>query len=117
MNEKIGALVRTMRNSAGMSQMALAEKLGVSYQQVQKYEKGKSKVSTEKLVVIAGIFGVPVTVFFEDDSTDATAQAAVSNLKADEVEVLMAYRKIKDRGVKMSMSVLMSDLARMTGKE
>ena len=113
MNEKIGALVRQMRMSAGMSQMVLAEKLGVSYQQVQKYEKGKSKVSIEKMVVIAGIFGVPIMAFFEDDS-GATAQAAVSNLKADEVEVVMAYRKIRDRGVKMSMSVLMSDLARMT---
>ena len=45
----IGALVKQVRKSSGLSQMQLAEKVGISYQQVQKYEKGVNKLTLSRL--------------------------------------------------------------------
>jgi transcriptional regulator with XRE-family HTH domain len=53
-----GKVVRTLRHSEGWSQTRLANKLGVSYQQVQKYEKGVTALTLRKLVKIALIFNL-----------------------------------------------------------
>ncbi len=48
-DKSVGELIRRMRKSAHMSQMQLAEKIGISYQQVQKYEKGVNQLSLSRL--------------------------------------------------------------------
>jgi transcriptional regulator with XRE-family HTH domain len=53
--------IRRLREEAGMSQMDLAERIGLSYQQVQKYESGKNKVSLERLCQIAAVFNIDAT--------------------------------------------------------
>ena len=66
----IGRRVRDRRKSLGMTQESLAELVGVSYQQVQKYEKGLSRLSPERLQQVATALGTPITYFFrEDDGT------------------------------------------------
>jgi transcriptional regulator with XRE-family HTH domain len=50
----------------GMSQEKLGEKLGITFQQVQKYEKGTNRVGTSRLQAIASILDTPVSFFFED---------------------------------------------------
>jgi len=49
-----------------MSQEKLGESLGITFQQIQKYEKGTNRVGASRLQAIAGILGVPVAFFFED---------------------------------------------------
>jgi len=61
-----GSRVRLRRMMIGMSQERLGEKLGLTFQQVQKYEKGANRMGASRLFTIASILDVPVEFFFED---------------------------------------------------
>ena len=61
----IGSRVRARRNMLGMSQEKLADALGLTFQQVQKYEKGSNRIGASRLLQIAGILGVNIEFFFE----------------------------------------------------
>lgn len=61
----VGARVRILRRASGMSQEALAARLGLTFQQVQKYERGANRISASKLFEIAAALNVPVSSFFE----------------------------------------------------
>lgn len=63
-NTDIAYRIKQLREMAGMSQLEFAEQIGVSYQQVQKYENGKNKVSVERLCQIAEVFKVEINYFF-----------------------------------------------------
>ncbi len=65
----IGQKIRLRRNLIGMTQTELANALGVSFQQIQKYETGKNKVYASKLYNIAKILQMPLTDFFEEEKT------------------------------------------------
>jgi transcriptional regulator with XRE-family HTH domain len=62
----VGSRVRLRRNMIGMSQEKLGEQLGITFQQVQKYEKGTNRIGASRLQAISGILDVPVSFFFED---------------------------------------------------
>lgn len=62
----VGSRVRMRRIMLGMSQEKLGEALGLTFQQVQKYEKGTNRVGASRLQNIASILNVPVSFFFED---------------------------------------------------
>ncbi len=62
----VGARIRLRRNMLGMSQERLGESLGITFQQIQKYEKGTNRVGASRLQAIARILSVPVAFFFED---------------------------------------------------
>jgi transcriptional regulator with XRE-family HTH domain len=62
----VGSRIRLRRNMLGMSQEKLGENLGITFQQIQKYEKGTNRVGASRLQAIASILGVPVSFFFED---------------------------------------------------
>lgn len=63
-DEIVGANVRKLRNQRGMSQGALAEALNMTFQQVQKYEKGTNRIASSNLVHIARTLGVGVSTLF-----------------------------------------------------
>lgn len=65
----IGTLIRSARDDAGISQMALAERIGITYQQVQKYESGKSAVSVVRLYEIAEALAIPITSLLLTDTS------------------------------------------------
>lgn len=62
----VGSRIRLRRNMLGMSQEKLGESLGITFQQIQKYEKGTNRVGASRLQAIASILTVPVSFFFED---------------------------------------------------
>jgi transcriptional regulator with XRE-family HTH domain len=62
----VGSRVRLRRNMLGMSQEKLGEALGITFQQIQKYEKGANRVGASRLQAIATTLNVPVSFFFED---------------------------------------------------
>jgi transcriptional regulator with XRE-family HTH domain len=71
----VGSRVRLRRMMLNMSQTKLGDELGLTFQQVQKYEKGKNRISASKLLQSAHILQVPVTYFFEGvSSTRLTAR-------------------------------------------
>jgi transcriptional regulator with XRE-family HTH domain len=70
----VGGRVRGLREKAGMSQGALAERLHLSFQQVQKYEQGKNRIGASRLYEFSEIFGVEVEYFFEGLGVDYSAE-------------------------------------------
>lgn len=62
----VGGRIRMRRNMMGMSQEKLGESLGITFQQIQKYEKGTNRVGASRLQAISGVLSVPVAYFFED---------------------------------------------------
>ena len=64
-DQLVGRNIRVLRLKEGMPQMALASALGVTFQQVQKYENGTNRVGSGRLLKIADLFKVPVAALFE----------------------------------------------------
>jgi transcriptional regulator with XRE-family HTH domain len=62
----VGNRIRVRRQLIGMSQEKLGELLGITFQQVQKYEKGSNRISASRLFYAAKTLGVPVQFFFDD---------------------------------------------------
>ena len=114
----VGARVRMRRFLLGMSQGKLAEQLGVTFQQVQKYEKGLSRISASRLQMIATVFGVPVSFFFENiadhalQEADPLSDAAdASLLTQDGVALNKAFVRIRSAKVRRSIVELVKLLA------
>jgi len=63
---EIGQRLRRARLSKGLTQQGLAEKIGISFQQVQKYENGSNRISSSRLLGIVGSLGIPITYFFDE---------------------------------------------------
>lgn len=90
----VGSRVRLRRMMIGMSQERLGEKLNLTFQQVQKYEKGANRIGASRLFTIASILDVPVQFFFED-----MPGAAIENLpgasegmkEPDQTEYVMGF--------------------------
>lgn len=113
-SSEIGSVIRELRKAAGMSQMRLADKIGVSYQQVQKYEKGASKLSVPRLLQFADVFGVPYTALFPVDVGGTTGHdVAASNLAEDEAAILMLYRRLERKPIKTAFHVILKDLVKL----
>jgi transcriptional regulator with XRE-family HTH domain len=98
----VGSRLRMRRQIISMSQEKLGELLGITFQQVQKYEKGTNRISASRLFYAAKILGVPVQAFFEDlpdveggagfnePSTDNTVMASLMN--AEGIQLAKAFR-------------------------
>lgn len=65
LDAEVGASIRVHRKNAKMTLQGLADKLGIAYQQVQKYETGVNRVGAGRLLEIAEILNIPVANFFE----------------------------------------------------
>ena len=78
----VGKRVRYLRTVKGMSQEALGDQVGVTFQQIQKYERGINRISASKLYQLSLIFGVSVASFFEG-VTDTNAAPASSDTAAE----------------------------------
>ena len=91
---EIGAAVKIRRKELGYSQEWLAEFLGVSYQQVQRYENGTSMINVETIQKIAEALSVPVTFFFTTGSPQTVAEPPTPYQSPDEKTLLKHYREI-----------------------
>ncbi len=67
----VGARVRLRRNLLGLSQTDLGKAVGVTFQQLQKYEKGTNRISPSRLFNLSRVLDVPISYFFEDLSPAA----------------------------------------------
>ena len=138
----VGRRMRERRSMLGMSQERLGELLGVSFQQVQKYERGVSRLAPSKLHQIAGILAVPVAFFFDDDLEEARGPADdaeylglaedearfvwpstppppranrnISPAHRDILDLVRAFQRIEDPAVRQRVSELVRALAAAT---
>jgi transcriptional regulator with XRE-family HTH domain len=83
----VGARVRMRRKFLGISQQALAAQLGITFQQVQKYERGANRVSASKLYEIARALEAPVSFFFEGLAETSAPRRAPQRVEALEQSI------------------------------
>jgi transcriptional regulator with XRE-family HTH domain len=115
-DRSVGRRVRMVRVSRGLSQTALASQLGLTFQQLQKYEKGTNRVSASKLHDIARILGAEVASFFED-AADPETLAAISDADVPRrIDLLIASKlsQLPEGQVKRQVTALIFTLAQKT---
>jgi len=109
---ELGKRIRLRRVEMNISQAELGEKLGVSFQQVQKYEKGVNRVGAARLQQIAEALNVPVTFFYDDGDNKAREVESLLFLdSAFSLRLLRAYARIKDQTVQRQLVSLMESIA------
>ena len=111
----VGARVRVRRTLLGMSQTTLGDAIGITFQQVQKYERGANRISASRLFALSRVLDVPVEYFFDDMPTAVAATSpVVGGGKAkkppsyepdpmatrETMELVRAYYKIHDPQVR-----------------
>jgi transcriptional regulator with XRE-family HTH domain len=79
----VGKRVRHRRWSVGMTQQQLAEKVGIKFQQIQKYETGANRISASRLWDIADALNVPIGFFFEGLKSDGAGPAEAEGMPTD----------------------------------
>ncbi|MFK0207709.1 helix-turn-helix domain-containing protein [Agrobacterium sp. NPDC090283] len=118
----VGARIRLRRTLLGMSQDRLGTSLGITFQQIQKYERGMNRVGASRLQLIANILDVPVSFFFEDaPSENDNIPGATSSNKFNPINEFLAsseglnlnraFVKIQDTKVRRSIIELTKALA------
>ena len=112
----VGLRIQTLRKSKGLSQTALGVAIGVTFQQIQKYENGLNRVGAGRLSNIARVLGAPVSAFF-DEGDDAAAQEkaeAFGYLQAlGAVDLLSAFITIGDDQLRREVLAIVRSAARM----
>ena len=119
----VGARVRLRRMLLGMSQEKLGESLGLTFQQVQKYEKGVNRIGASRLFDLAHVLGVPVQFFYDEfDQSGHTTMAGFAERPAETyvvdflssregLELNKAFVRISDPKVRRSVIDLVRSLA------
>jgi transcriptional regulator with XRE-family HTH domain len=110
---EVGRRVRALRMERGMSQTDLGGELGLTFQQVQKYEKGANRIGAGRLQHIAEILGVPVSVFFAAPDATNGAHNGLGDLvdTGSALRLLRAYSRIPDPHVKQALTSLAEKIA------
>jgi transcriptional regulator with XRE-family HTH domain len=110
----VGSRVRMRRMMLGLSQEKLADGLGLTFQQIQKYEKGANRISASRLQAISQILDAPVHFFFEGGPQSAKGGQALGDspspayvtdflTTADGLALVKAYVRIKDASLRRSI--------------
>jgi transcriptional regulator with XRE-family HTH domain len=108
----VGRNVRSWRIARGMSQTQLGDRLGVTFQQVQKYEAGGNRIPTGRLVKIAAALGVPISALLEGIGRADPSQsllALVSDSRS--FRLAHAFAAIKHRTARLSLVHLVENIA------
>jgi transcriptional regulator with XRE-family HTH domain len=109
----VGHRMRALRIARGLSQAELGESLGVSFQQVQKYEKGLNRVSAGRLQRVAELFDVPVASLLggQQKKTSEPDRTFEFLGESGAIKLLQAYARIRDAGVRQGLVQLVRRIA------
>jgi transcriptional regulator with XRE-family HTH domain len=110
---EVGHRVRAFRLQKGLSQEKLADQLGVTFQQVQKYEKGTNRIAAGRLQRIAEILEVPITDFFSHHRGIGTAPSEASELMdtAVAVRLVRSFSRIRDAKIQQAVLYFVEQVA------
>ena len=109
----VGARIRMLRLNRGMSQTVLAERIGVTFRQLQKYERGTDRVGASRLSLIAAVLGAPVGEFFESSGAGSSGVSSPMRLLTEPgaLRVLKAYARTTDPRVRLCLAKLIESIA------
>lgn len=100
LDRHVGRRVRLRRTLLGLTQQELGEQIGVTFQQIQKYERGTNRISASRLWEISRVLKVPVSFFFEDfrEDDDQPAGAGDENaISTEELRLLVAFNRLNKK--------------------
>jgi len=109
---EIGALIKKRRKELGLSQEQLSEKIGVSYQQIQRYENGGSMLNVENIQRIAKALTLSVTSFFESEQPHFAAEPTPPYTSSDEKLLLRNFRDLATRSDRQLAITMVRRLSR-----
>lgn len=130
MDAYVGSRLRMRRTLLGMSQEKLAESLGITFQQVQKYERGVNRVGASRLYDLSRILDVPVSFFFENNAINSNVKPAKKSRKTpgvasprasyqaedfsdrETLELVRAFKSIKSPEMRRSVLDMIRSLAK-----
>lgn len=121
-DKHVGSRVRMRRMMISMSQEKLGDRLGITFQQIQKYEKGTNRIGASRLQQIGSVLGVPVSFFFEgapapdgapESFGESVSPAYVSDFLAtsDGLSLTKAFMKVQDPKVRRRIVDLVEAIA------
>ena len=129
----VGSRVRLRRTLLGLSQERLGEAVGLTFQQIQKYERGANRIGASRMYDLAHVLDVPVSFFFDDMPDDVKQRdAAPVNVAVDDeatgaepnplnrretLELVRAYYRISSARVRKRMFELVKAVARVEDAE
>nr|HID58416.1 XRE family transcriptional regulator [Desulfobacterales bacterium] len=129
-DKKIGSKIKQIRKTLGFSQIELAERIGISFQQIQKYEKGSTRLSVTRLQQISEALGVNIAVFFEEaEKTTKVSDFAVryttagdpldplSPLNKEEITLLKLFRRTKNTKVRQGIIMQLKGVIELENKK
>jgi transcriptional regulator with XRE-family HTH domain len=117
----VGKRIRMRRLFLGMNQESLANALGLTFQQVQKYEGGANRVSASRLSAMSDILGVPISFFFvglehgEAAPSPAEQEARERMERPETIELIRLYYAIPDARVRQQFFEMVKAIAAVTG--
>ncbi len=109
----VGRRVRAYRLSLGMSQTTLGEKVGVTFQQIQKYERGTNRIGSSRLKKVATVLGVGVGALFAEPESDQTGQDPLTEITSQPhaARLLKAFAGITNDTLRLTLVKLAEGLA------
>jgi len=122
----VGGRVRLRRTLLGMSQEKLGQALGLTFQQVQKYERGANRIGSSRLYHLSQILDVPIAFFFDDMPAEILSGASGMGeqiqqrfeldprVKRETLELVRAYYRITDTRVRKRLFEMVKAVARMS---
>ena len=128
----VGARLRQRRTLLGMNQTKLGSSIGLTFQQVQKYEKGTNRISASRLYALSGTLDVPIEYFFSDMPTAVAASSPAQGggktkelpsyepdpmTKRETMEFVRAYYKIEDANVRKGLRELTKAVGAAASKD
>ncbi len=121
----VGQKLRQRRVHMGMDQDGLARRVGVSFQQIQKYERGTNRVSASRLHDLATVLGIPISFFFEDlergdphknlalaERVAAATPADDPMARAETLELTDSFWALPDDSMRQAFAQLLAAMAR-----
>ncbi|MFY9696291.1 MAG: helix-turn-helix transcriptional regulator [Xanthobacteraceae bacterium] len=108
----VGRRVRAYRLSMGMSQTTLGEKVGVTFQQIQKYERGTNRIGSSRLKKVATVLGVGVGALFAEPESDQAGQDPLTEITSlpHAARLLKAFAGITDEKLRLALVKLAEGL-------
>jgi len=116
--KNIGEKLKKYRLAARMSQMALSEKIGISYQQLQKYEKGINNISLYRLKQISEALGIPIGELLESQELEKVAEEISEYGLSNEEKILLElFRKIDNKDIKRGLLLELKGIVEILKKK
>ena len=110
---KIGKRMQEKRILHGMSQTELGTKLGLTFQQIQKYEKGMNRISASRLYELSIIFREPIACFFSGlPHVDTFLSPDTRTISKNDVELIKSYKKISNHNAQKALRLLIKSISK-----